>query len=138
MIEKERFFRGDGYVPALAEARVDLVVLAGFLWKVPQKLIDAYRHRIINIHPALLPKYGGKGLYGSFVHEAVLKAGEKESGITIHYVDEEYDHGDHIFQQTVAVDEHDTPASLAQKIHKLEHEHFPRVIEALVEKQNRR
>jgi formyltetrahydrofolate-dependent phosphoribosylglycinamide formyltransferase len=134
MIEKERFFRGDGYVPALKEAGIDMVVLAGFLWKVPQNLIDAYRNRIINIHPALLPKYGGKGLYGSFVHEAVLNAGEKESGITIHYVDEHYDHGDHIFQQKVAIDENETPASLAQKIHKLEHEHFPRVIQRLVEK----
>lgn len=137
MIEKERFFRGDGYVPALHEAGIHLVVLAGFLWKVPQNLIDAYRNRIINIHPALLPKYGGKGLYGSFVHEAVLNAGEKESGITIHYVDEHYDHGDHIFQQKIAVDENETPASLAQKIHKLEHEHFPKVIEALIKKQNR-
>ena len=132
MIEKERFFRGDGYVPALKEAGIDLVVLAGFLWKVPQSLINAYRNRIINIHPALLPKYGGKGLYGSFVHEAVLNAGEKESGITIHYVDEHYDHGDHIFQQKVAIDENETPASLAQKIHKLEHEHFPKVIEDLI------
>lgn len=136
MIEKERFFRGDSYVPALEEAGIHLIVLAGFLWKVPQKLIEVYRNRIVNIHPALLPKYGGKGLYGSFVHEAVLNAREKESGITIHYVDEHYDHGDHIFQQTVAVDEHDTPASLAQKIHKLEHEHFPKIIEQLIEKQN--
>ncbi|HYC27279.1 MAG TPA: phosphoribosylglycinamide formyltransferase [Chitinophagaceae bacterium] len=136
MLEKERFFRGDSYVPSLKEAGIDLIVLAGFLWKVPQKLIDAYRNHIINIHPALLPKYGGKGLYGSFVHEAVLNAGEKESGITIHYVDEHYDHGDHIFQQKVAVDENDTPASLAEKIHKLEHEHFPKVIQQLIEKQN--
>lgn len=136
MIEKERFFRGDGYVPALQEANINLVVLAGFLWKVPQKLIDAYRNQIINIHPALLPKYGGKGLYGSFVHEAVLQAGEKESGITIHFVDEHYDHGDHIFQQKIAIGQNETPASLAQKIHKLEHEHFPKVIEALIKKQN--
>jgi len=136
MIEKERFFRGDGYVAALDDAGIELIVLAGFLWKVPQKLIEAYRNRIVNIHPALLPKYGGKGLYGSFVHEAVLNAGEKESGITIHYVDEHYDHGDHIFQQKVAIDEHDTPASLAEKIHKLEHEHFPKVIEQLIQKQN--
>jgi formyltetrahydrofolate-dependent phosphoribosylglycinamide formyltransferase len=134
MIEKERFFRGDGYVPALQQAGIDLVVLAGFLWKVPQNVIDAYRNRIINIHPALLPKYGGKGLYGSFVHEAVLKAGEKESGITIHYVDEHYDHGDHIFQQSVSISENETPASLAQKIHQLEHEHFPRVIEEIIKK----
>jgi formyltetrahydrofolate-dependent phosphoribosylglycinamide formyltransferase len=135
-IEKERFFRGDSYVPSLQDAGIQLIVLAGFLWKVPQKLISAYRNHIINIHPALLPKYGGKGLYGSFVHEAVLNAGEKESGITIHYVDEHYDHGDHIFQHKVAVEAHDTPTSLAEKIHELEHEHFPKVIQELIEKQN--
>ncbi|HEY0678078.1 MAG TPA: phosphoribosylglycinamide formyltransferase [Chitinophagaceae bacterium] len=138
MIEKERFFRGDAYTEILSEAGVDLIVLAGFLWKIPQALIDVYRHRIINIHPALLPKYGGKGLYGSYVHEAVLKAGEKESGITIHFVDEEYDHGDHIFQARIPVEENDTPDSLARKIHSLEHEHFPKVIESLIKKQNRR
>jgi formyltetrahydrofolate-dependent phosphoribosylglycinamide formyltransferase len=132
MIEKERFFRGDGYVEQLKAADIRLIILAGFLWKVPQTLIDAYRHHIINIHPALLPKYGGKGLYGSFVHEAVLAAGEKESGITIHYVDEHYDHGDHIFQQKVLIDENETPASLAGKVQQLEHEHFPRVIETVV------
>jgi phosphoribosylglycinamide formyltransferase-1 len=92
----------------------------------------------VNIHPALLPKFGGKGLYGIFVHEAVILAGEKESGITVHYVDEEYDHGDHIFQEKVVITEHDTPVTLARKIQQLEHEHFPKVIEALIEKQNRR
>lgn len=138
MIEKERFFRGDAYVNVLEEANIHLVVLAGFLWKIPGTLIDAYRNRIINIHPALLPKYGGKGLYGNFVHEAVINAAEKESGITIHYVDEHYDHGDHIFQQKVSVDPGETPASLAKKIQKLEHEHFPKVIESLAEKQNHR
>jgi formyltetrahydrofolate-dependent phosphoribosylglycinamide formyltransferase len=132
MIEKERFFRGDAYVEQLKGSDIRLIVLAGFLWKVPQKLIDAYRSNIINIHPALLPKYGGKGLYGGFVHEAVLAAGEKESGITIHYVDEHYDHGDHIFQQKVAIEENETPASLAKKVQQLEHEHFPRAIESLV------
>lgn len=137
-IEKERFFRGDAYVPPLQDAGIELIVLAGFLWKVPQKLIDAYRQRIINIHPALLPKHGGKGLYGSLVHEAVLQAREQESGITIHYVDEEYDHGDHIFQAKVPVAADDTPATLAKKIQLLEHEHLPKVIETLVQKQNRR
>lgn len=137
-IEKERFFRGDAYVQPLKDAGIELIVLAGFLWKVPQKLIDAYRERIINIHPALLPKYGGKGLYGSLVHEAVLQAREQESGITIHYVDEEYDHGDHIFQAKVTVTVNDTPATLAKKIQLLEHEHFAKVIETLIQKQNRR
>lgn len=138
LIDKERFFRGDAYTPQLQEAGIDLIVLAGFLWKVPQQLIDAYRNRIINIHPALLPKYGGKGLYGSFVHEAVIEAREKESGITIHYVDEHYDHGDHIFQQKLTIDESDTPETLAKKIQQLEHEHFPKVIEEVIQKQNRR
>lgn len=138
IIEKERFFRGDAYVEQLQSAGIDMIVLAGFLWKVPQVLIHAYRGRIINIHPALLPKYGGKGFYGSLVHDAVLQAGEKESGITIHYVDEHYDHGDHIFQEKVAVDANDTPATLAAKVQRLEHEHYPRVIEELIQKQNPR
>src|SRR5690349_2488665 len=84
VIEKERFFRGDAYVPELAEAGIGFVVLAGFLWKVPQALIDAYPRSIVNIHPALLPKFGGKGMYGQYVHEAVLQAGERETGITVH------------------------------------------------------
>jgi phosphoribosylglycinamide formyltransferase-1 len=95
-------------------------------------LVQAYRHRIVNIHPALLPDYGGKGMYGRHVHEAVIAAGEKESGITIHYVDELYDHGQAIFQERVAVDPDDTPATLAAKVLQLEHLHFPRVIEEVV------
>ena len=90
LIEKEQFFRGDGYLGELLTHGVSFIVLAGFLWKIPPMLINAFPGRIINIHPALLPKYGGKGMYGSKVHEAVLAAGEKESGITIHYVDELY------------------------------------------------
>jgi phosphoribosylglycinamide formyltransferase-1 len=112
-------------------------VLAGFLWMIPAALIHAYPKKIINIHPALLPKYGGKGMYGNKVHEAVIAAGENESGITIHYVDELYDHGDIIFQATCIVDKHDTAASLAQKIHALEHAHYPNVLAGLTEKQNR-
>ncbi len=137
LIEKEKFFRGNAYVDELREHNIDLIILAGFLWKIPQALIAAYPNRIINIHPALLPKYGGKGFYGKFVHEAVIEAGEKESGITIHYVDEMYDHGGHIFQSKVVVSPDDTPESLAKKIQQLEHEHFPRVIEELIQKQNR-
>lgn len=132
MIEKERFFRGDGYVEELRKSAIDFIVLAGFLWKIPQSLIDAFRNRIINIHPALLPKYGGKGMYGSKVHEAVIAANEKESGITIHYVDEHYDSGDVIFQAKCDVAETDTAASLAEKIHGLEHENFPRIVEQCV------
>ena len=134
IIEKEKFFRGNAYADELKQAGIDFIVLAGFLWKIPQPLIDAYRNRIINIHPALLPKHGGKGMYGSKVHEAVLAAQEKESGITIHYVDEHYDNGDVIFQAYCTVDENDTPESLAQKIHQLEHEHFPRVIERVLKR----
>ena len=96
---------------------------------MPQPLIDAYPRRIINIHPALLPKYGGKGMYGAHVHGAVLNAGERESGITIHYVDEHYDNGDVIFQARCEVKKEDTPETLAQRIHQLEHQHYPEVIE---------
>jgi len=129
VIEKEKFFRGNAYVDELKRFNIDLIILAGFLWKLPSALVNNWNHRIINIHPALLPKYGGKGLYGHHVHEAVIKAGEKESGITIHYVDEIYDHGDHIFQEKVIIEDGDTPELLAKKIQALEHAHFPRVIE---------
>ena len=134
IIEKEKFFRGNGYVDELQEMKIDLIVLAGFLWKIPLSLINAFKNRIINIHPALLPKYGGKGLYGNFVHEAVLANKEKESGITIHYVDEIYDHGELIFQSRCPVMENDTPESLAQRIHQLEHKHYPLIIEKLIQK----
>jgi phosphoribosylglycinamide formyltransferase 1 len=133
LIEKQRFFRGDAYLPELTRYQIDFLVLAGFLWKIPAALVQAYPRRIINIHPALLPKYGGKGMYGHFVHEAVIAAGEKESGITIHYVDELYDHGQAIFQQKLAIEPGDTPETLAKKVRDLEHRHFPRVIEEVVE-----
>ncbi len=132
LIEKEQFFQGNGYIDELKDAGIDFIVLAGFLWKIPQMLIHAYRNKIVNIHPALLPKFGGKGMYGSKVHEAVIAAGEKESGITIHYVDEHYDNGDVIFQATCPVLQNDTADSLAAKIHKLEHENFARVVEECV------
>jgi phosphoribosylglycinamide formyltransferase 1 len=132
IIDKEKFFTGNGYVDELKEAGINFIVLAGFLWKIPQPLIDAYRNRIINIHPALLPKYGGKGMYGPNVHEAVIAAGETESGITIHFVDEHYDNGDIIFQAKCNVSPGDTGDSLAEKIHALEHEHFSKVIEQVV------
>jgi formyltetrahydrofolate-dependent phosphoribosylglycinamide formyltransferase len=137
MIEKEQFFRGNGYVDELKQAGIDFIVLAGFLWKLPPTLINAYRSKIINIHPALLPKYGGKGMYGSRVHEAVVGAKEKESGISIHYVDEIFDNGEIIFQAVCSVDENDTPETLAQKIHALEHANYPRVIEEVINLQNR-
>lgn len=132
IINKEQFFRGNAYADELKAAQIDWVILAGFLWKVPIALIQAFPDRIINIHPALLPKYGGKGMYGHFVHEAVLAAGEKESGITIHYVDEHFDHGNTIFQAVCVLDENDTPLTIAKKVQVLEHAHYPEVIERLV------
>jgi formyltetrahydrofolate-dependent phosphoribosylglycinamide formyltransferase len=138
LLEKEKFFRGTAYVDELRRSGIDFIVLAGFLWKIPQKLIDQYRNKIINIHPALLPKYGGKGMYGRKVHEAVINAGEKESGITIHYVDEHYDNGDIIFQHRVVLAENETPESLAEKIHVLEHTYYPEVIERLILQPNGR
>lgn len=134
LIEKERFLRGDAYLPELKNHAIDFIVLAGFLLKVPVWLITAYPNHIINIHPALLPKYGGKGMYGMKVHEAVIAAGEKESGITIHYVNEHFDEGEHIFQAKTIIEVDDTPESLAQKIHALEHAHFPETIERILRK----
>jgi len=125
LIEKDKFFRGDSYLEELKKAETELIVLAGFLWKIPELLIRAYPRKIINIHPALLPNYGGKGMYGHFVHEAVIAAKEKESGITIHYVDELYDHGQIILQAKCMVEPEETPATLAKKIQVLEHRHFP-------------
>jgi formyltetrahydrofolate-dependent phosphoribosylglycinamide formyltransferase len=129
IIEREKFLKGDGYVPELQTAGIDWIILAGFLWKIPPILINQWGKRIINIHPALLPKYGGKGMYGEAVHRAVLAANEKESGITIHYVDEQYDHGATIFQATCPVLPTDLVDNLAEKIHALEHLHYPVVIE---------
>lgn len=132
LIDKENFFKGDGYVPQLKEANIDFIVLAGFLWKIPQVLVEAFPNRIINIHPALLPNFGGKGMYGAYVHEAVIHSGNLKSGITIHYVDEKYDNGDIIFQAYCDIDASDNASTLAEKIHGLEHEFFPRVIEKCV------
>lgn len=116
----------------LKEKQITHLVLAGYLWKVPDAFIRAFPERIINIHPALLPKFGGKGMYGLRVHEAVIKAGETESGITIHYVNEEYDKGEIIFQQKVSVSKDDTAESLSKKIQTLEHNHFPDVIRSVL------
>lgn len=131
LIEKEKFFRGNAYTDELKTRGIDLIVLAGFLWKIPIELIKAYHGKMINIHPALLPKYGGKGMYGNFVHEAVIANKEKESGITIHYVDEVYDHGQIILQATCLVSEDETPESLAKKVQVLEHRHFPAAVALL-------
>jgi phosphoribosylglycinamide formyltransferase 1 len=111
---------------------IDFIVLAGFLWLVPEKIIKKYRGKIINIHPALLPSYGGKGMYGDIVHKSVIANRDPESGITIHFVNNRYDEGDIIFQARCKVDPDDTPESLAQKVHALEYTHFPQVIEKLI------
>ncbi|MDD2346572.1 MAG: phosphoribosylglycinamide formyltransferase [Bacteroidales bacterium] len=119
----------------LSELRLlnpSLIVLAGFLCLVPKEIIHAFPHKIINIHPALLPKYGGKGMYGGKVHQSVIANHDQESGITIHFVNEKYDEGDVIFQTTCEISENDTPVSLADKIHQLEYTHFPVVIEGLL------
>jgi phosphoribosylglycinamide formyltransferase-1 len=132
MIDKENFFRGDAYVSELQKVNIHWIILAGFLWKLPAFLLAAYPGRIVNIHPALLPKYGGKGMYGAFVHQAVLDARDLKTGITIHYVDEQYDHGDVIFQVSCSVEKADTAETLAAKVHRLEHQYYPKVIEEVV------
>jgi phosphoribosylglycinamide formyltransferase 1 len=126
------FYKDDKVLNLLQHDETDLIVLAGFLWLIPLNLLRMFPNRIINIHPALLPNYGGKGMYGSFVHEAVIKAQEKESGISIHFVNEKYDEGEVIFQARCKIDKNDTPDSLAAKIHDLEHKHFPQVIEEVL------
>ena len=135
IINKDQFINGDAYLPQFKNYKIDFIVLAGFLWKIPQPLIEAYPKRIINIHPALLPNYGGKGMYGNRVHAAVIEAGEKESGITIHYVDEHYDNGDIIFQGRCLVHNDDSAETLAKRIHELEYRHFPEVIESVIRKE---
>jgi phosphoribosylglycinamide formyltransferase-1 len=132
IIEKEQFFRGNAYVTELRKYRPSLIILAGFLWKLPPMLVQAFPGQIINIHPALLPKYGGKGMYGLFVHEAVKASGDTQSGITIHIVDESYDHGRYLFQASVPIMPQDDPDTIAAKVLKLEHEHYPRGIQSML------
>lgn len=132
---RDDFFRTGAVLRYLAEKKADWVILAGFLWLVPADMLAAYPNRIINIHPALLPKYGGKGMYGHHVHEAVVAAGERETGITIHLVDEHYDCGTTLFQARCEVLPTDTPDDVAARIHLLEAEHFPRVIDQTIHRQ---
>lgn len=129
---KQELNQTDGVLQLLQEAQADWIVLAGFLLKVPANLIDAYPNRIINIHPALLPKYGGKGMYGQHVHQAVLQAGESETGISIHYVNEHYDEGAIIAQRKVALGQDETVRSIADKVHALEYRWFPQIIEETI------
>jgi phosphoribosylglycinamide formyltransferase-1 len=127
-------YGSDVILQELRQQKIDLIVLAGFLWLMPESIVSAFHRRILNIHPALLPKYGGKGMYGMHVHRAVKAAGERETGVTIHYVNSEYDRGDVIFQATCPVFPSDTADDIAAKIHLLEQEHFPRVVEEVVAK----
>jgi phosphoribosylglycinamide formyltransferase 1 len=129
---RKEFYETDLVLQKLEDNKIDLIVLAGFLWLLPENLLNAYAGKIINIHPALLPKYGGKGMFGMRVHEAVIQAGEKESGISIHLVNEKYDAGEIIFQAKCVVSEKETPETLAKKIHLLEYTYFPKVIESVI------
>ncbi len=132
LLIRKDLFNSSGYIDELKNHKIDFIVLAGFLWKIPSALINAFPNKIINIHPALLPSFGGKGMYGNAVHDAVLAAGEKQSGITIHYVDEKYDHGKIIFQSECSVDENESAETLAKKIHALEHKYYAIEIEKIL------
>jgi formyltetrahydrofolate-dependent phosphoribosylglycinamide formyltransferase len=136
IMEKEKFVAGEFYLSVLKEKKIDFLVLAGFLWQLPVELVKFYAGKIINIHPALLPKYGGKGMFGNHVHESVLHNNEKESGITVHYVDEIYDHGKIIFQAKCIIEPHETAETLAKKIHALEHKNYPASIELVINLKN--
>lgn len=128
LLDREGFYETETLLSQLSEKKIDLIVLAGFLWLIPTYLIQAYPEKIINIHPALLPKYGGKGMYGMNVHRAVKEAGESESGITIHTIDEVYDRGKILYQEAVDLDGTETPEQIAAKVLKLEHANFARVV----------
>ncbi len=131
LVSKKSFYESSALLEILQKHGIDFIVLAGFLWLIPGYLLAQFPDKIINIHPALLPKFGGAGMYGRKVHEAVLQAKENTSGITIHYVNEQYDAGRIIFQATCPVGDNDTPESLAAKVRQLEHRHYPRIIEQL-------
>lgn len=132
VFDRTTFRDEKAFLPLLTEYAITHIVLAGFLWLIPDYLIKAFPNRIINIHPALLPKYGGKGMYGMRVHEAVRDAGESETGITIHYVNEKYDSGEIVFQVACSLDSSDSPEKIAEKVHQLEHKMYPRIIESII------
>ena len=132
IFDKTAFYNSTEIIDFLNSKKIDLVVLAGFLWKIPENLIKAFPDKIINIHPALLPKYGGKGMYGDKVHQSVIENKETESGITIHYVNDNYDEGKIIFQAKCIILPTDNYEDLAKKIHALEYEHFPKVVEKIL------
>lgn len=131
-VDRGNFYDGKTIVSQLEKREIDFIVLAGFLWLLPHELTAAYHNRIVNIHPALLPKFGGKGMYGKKVHEAVIASGEKESGITIHFVNENYDEGKTIAQFTCPVLPSDTPEILAARVQELEHKHYAEVVERVL------
>ncbi|TKG92360.1 phosphoribosylglycinamide formyltransferase [Puteibacter caeruleilacunae] len=130
LINRSQFLETDEVVQTLLDKNIDLIVLAGFLWLIPKNLIQNFQ--IINIHPALLPQYGGKGMYGMNVHRAVVNNKETETGITIHMVNEKYDEGKIVFQTTCEVTPSDSPERVAEKVHQLEHKHYPQVIEKII------
>lgn len=132
VIDKDEFYKSDKVVDYLLGEKIDMIALAGFLWLIPINLIRAFPRKIINIHPALLPKYGGKGMYGMHVHKAVKENGDSESGITIHYVNQHYDEGQIIFQKKVAIDQEDSAEDIRNKVLVMEHYNFPRVLESLL------
>lgn len=132
LFDRAAFRESDEVLDKIKAWQPDLIVLAGFLWLMPENIVKAFPGKIINIHPALLPKFGGKGMYGMKVHSAVVEGKEKETGITIHYVNEHYDEGKVILQEFCSIDEFDTPESVAKKVHELEYEHFPKVVEKLL------
>ena len=132
LINRADLYETDHVLDLLKSSSIDLIVLAGFLWMIPEKILEAFPRKIINIHPALLPKYGGAGMYGARVHESVLESGDKETGITIHYLNEKYDDGEIILQKSCSVEESDSTETIAKKVHLLEHEWYPKVIEQLL------
>ncbi|MCC5944136.1 MAG: phosphoribosylglycinamide formyltransferase [Bernardetiaceae bacterium] len=131
---RKDFYESDKILALLHERKVEWIVLAGFLWLVPENLLEAYPQRILNIHPSLLPKYGGRGMFGKNVHSAVIEAGESESGLSIHYVNSEYDKGQILLQARCPVIEGDTADSLAARVLQLEHFYYPRVLEFVLSK----
>ncbi|CAH0159250.1 Phosphoribosylglycinamide formyltransferase [Pedobacter sp. Bi27] len=134
IFDKNEFYKTDEIIDLLKNLEIDFVVLAGFLWLIPKNLIHAYPGRIVNIHPAILPKFGGKGMYGDHVHNAVMAAGETEGGITIHYVNENYDEGEYIYQARYRIDKNDNLEMVKFKGQQLEHQHYPRIVETIVKK----
>lgn len=134
IFDKNEFYKTEEVVDLLKNLEIDFIVLAGFLWLIPKSLIHAYPGRIVNIHPAILPKFGGKGMYGDHVHNAVMAAGEAEGGITIHYVNENYDEGEYIYQARYRIDKNDNLEMVKFKGQQLEHQHYPRIVETIVKK----